>query len=83
MVIIMEIAKRKNLAGIKIKVARLAEKPPATQQDISARLEIQGTILSASAIGKIENGSRSITDLQIYAFSKALKVSPEWLIQKD
>ena len=79
----MEIEKRKNIVGIKIRAARLAEKPRATQQDISARLEIQGTTLSASAIGKIENGSSSVTDLQIYAFAKALKVKPEWLIQQD
>ena len=69
--------------GIKIRIARLAEKPKATQKDISARLEIQGVILSDSAIGKIENGSSSITDLQIYAFAKALNVAPEWLISKN
>lgn len=79
----MEMEKRKNIVGIKIRIARLAEKPRATQQDISARLEIQGTTLSASAIGKIENGACSVTDLQIYAFAKALKVKPEWLIQQD
>jgi len=75
--------KRKNFVGIKIKFARLAEKPKATQKDISARLEIQGVILSDSAIGKIENGSSSITDIQIYAFAEALKVTPEWLISRD
>ena len=79
----MEMEKRKNIVGIKIRAARLAEKPRATQKDISARLEVQGTTLSDSAIGKIENGSCSVTDLQIYAFAKALKVSPEWLIQRD
>ena len=73
---------RRNIAGIKIKAARLAEKPKATQKDISARLEILGVILSDSAIGKIENGFSSITDLQIYAFAEALKVTPEWLISK-
>ena len=75
--------KRKNIVGIKIKLARLAEKPKATQKDISARLEIQGVILSDSAIGKIENGSSSITDLQIYAFAKVLNVTPEWLISNN
>lgn len=73
--------KRKNFVGQKIRMARLAEKPPATQQDLSARLEIHGVTLSASSIGKIENGSRPVTDLQIIAFAKALKVSPEWLIR--
>ena len=77
------IEKRKNIVGIKIRLARLSEKPKATQKDISARLETQGIILSDSAIGKIENGSSSITDLQIYAFAEALKVTPEWLISNN
>jgi len=74
--------KRKNVVGPKIREARLAEKPPATQQDISARLDVLGITLSASSIGKIENGTRPVTDLQIIAFAKALKVTPEWLIQQ-
>jgi len=70
------------VVGLKIHEARLAENPPATQQDISARLELLGVTLSASSIGKIENGTRPITDLQIIAFAKALKVMPEWLIRQ-
>lgn len=74
--------KRKNVVGEKIRAARLSEKPPATQQDLSARLELLGVTLSASSIGKIENGTRPVTDLQIIAFAKALKVTPEWLIRQ-
>ena len=75
--------KRKNVVGVKIRGARLAENPPATQQDISARLELIGVTLSASSIGKIENGTRPVTDLQILAFAKVLKVTPEWLIRQQ
>jgi len=74
--------KRKNIAGERIRAARLSEKPSATQQDISARLQFHGVTLSASSIGKIENGTRPVTDVQIIAFAKALKVTPEWLIQQ-
>ena len=72
---------RKNVAGIRIRAARMAEKPPATQQDISARLATLGVNLTASSIGKIENGTRPVTDLQLIAFAKALKVLPGWLIE--
>jgi transcriptional regulator with XRE-family HTH domain len=74
--------KRKNFVGERIRAARLAEKPPATQKDISARLELYEETLSASSIGKIENGTRPVTDLQIIAFAKALKVTPESLIRQ-
>ena len=81
MVIILD--ERKNIVGERIRTARLSEKPPATQEDVSARLQLHGITLSASSIGKIENGTRPVTDLQIVAFAKALKVTPEWLIQQD
>ncbi len=75
--------KQKNASGTQIRAARLAENPPATQQNLSARLELYDVVLSASSIGKIENGTRPVTDLQLIAFAKALKVKPEWLLQRQ
>ena len=71
----------KNVIGSKIRAKRLTEKPPATQHDISARLELYNVRLSASSIGKIKNGTRPLTDVQIIAFAKALKVAPEWFFR--
>ncbi|MCL2513300.1 MAG: helix-turn-helix domain-containing protein [Oscillospiraceae bacterium] len=76
-------AERRNIAGERVKLARLAEKPPATQKDISARLELIGIILSDSAIGKIEHGASSVTDVQLDAFAKALKVKISWLMKEE
>lgn len=74
---------KKNVIGKAIRELRLAEKPPATQHDLSARLELLGVTLSASSIGKIENGTRPVTDIQLIAFAKALKVTPAWLISQE
>jgi transcriptional regulator with XRE-family HTH domain len=74
---------RRNIAGERIRLARLSEKPPATQRDISARLEINGVILSDSAIGKIENGTSAVSDLQLSAFAKVLRVSVAWLMRES
>lgn len=74
---------RRNIVGERIRLARLSERPPATQKDISARLAINGTILSDSAIGKIENGTSAVTDLQVRAFAKVLKVKIAWLMQEE
>jgi len=72
----------RNIVGCKIREARLKEYPKATIKDLSARLQLQGITLSENAIGKIECGNRSITDLQILAFSRALKVSVSWLFEE-
>ena len=71
---------KKNVCGARIREARLSEIPKATQKDISARLQLQGLNISESSVGKIELGLRPITDIQLIAFSKALKVSCAWLL---
>ena len=71
---------KKNRIGGRLREARLSERPKATQEDVSARLAIMGVSLSASSIGKIENGTRPVTDIQLCALAKALKVTPAWLL---
>ncbi len=70
----------RNAIGPYLRIARKAEKPAATQADISARLETEGVFLGARAIGLIEQGLRPVTDLQLIAFAKVLRVSPLWLL---
>ena len=64
---------RRNLIGSRLRQARLAERPKASQ----------GVTLSANSIGKIEMGARPVTDIQLVALAKALKVSPAWLLGSD
>lgn len=72
---------KKNVVGSKIRDARLARTPTMTQDDLSGQLAKHGVTLSASSIGKIENGTRPVTDIQLLAFAKALKVEPAWLLK--
>lgn len=70
---------KKNVCGVRIREARLSEVTKATQKDISARLQLQGLSISESSVGKIEIGLRAITDIQLIAFTKVLRVSCAWL----
>ena len=72
-----------NLVGSRIRQARLAERPKATLSDLSARLEILGVSLSVSEISRIETSERAVTDIQLMAFAKALKVPVTWLLGID
>lgn len=74
---------RRNIVGPRIQEARLKESPRATQGDLSARLEVLGVTLSVSSIGRIENGERPVTDIQLVAFAKALHVSAAWLLGEE
>lgn len=74
---------KRNIIGKRIKQARLSENPRATLKDLSARLHILGISLSDSSIGKIEKSERSVSDIQVAAFAKALKVNINWLFEDD
>jgi len=73
---------KKNVVGSRIKEARKAAKPQITQLDLVARLQSLGLSIDQSGLSKIENGQRPITDIEIAALVKALKVSVAWLFSE-
>ena len=74
---------QKNIIGLRIRIARLAEIPVCTQKDLSARLDILGVHLSDKALSKIELGRQEVTDYQVVALAKALKVNILWLLGEN
>jgi transcriptional regulator with XRE-family HTH domain len=73
---------RRNIVGNRIRQARKSAKPPITQMDLVARLQVQGIRIDRSALSKIEIGRRPVTDIEAVAFAKALKVSVAWLLEE-
>jgi len=71
---------KRNLIGRRVKAARHFSDPKITQLDLSVKLQLQGVMIGDSTIGKIENGTSAVTDIQLIAFSKALNVSVLWLL---
>ncbi|WP_350344637.1 helix-turn-helix transcriptional regulator [Proteinivorax tanatarense] len=67
-----------NLAGPKIKKARLQN--GLTQEQLSAKLETIAVYIDRASISKIEQQKRIVTDYELMAFSKILKVSVHWLL---
>ena len=71
---------KRNIIGAKVRIARNNHTPKLTQQELSARLQLQGVMIGDSTIGKIENHTSAVTDIQLVALSKALNVSVLWLL---
>ena len=61
-------------------MARADAVPSVTQDALSGRLAQIGLSLDRSAIAKIEAGVRSVSDYEVRAFCRALRVSPTWLL---
>jgi len=74
---------KKNIIGARIRKARIDAKPPMTQLDLVARLQIEGLKdIDQPIVSRIEKGERLITDYEIKAMAKALKVSVGWLLNE-
>ena len=63
---------KKNLIGDNLK--ELRTKLNISQQALSNKLELQGVYVCRGSISRIEDCSRTVTDIELYAIAKALKV---------
>jgi len=69
----------RNIIGDRVSLARKSARPPMTQTDLAARLQIQGLQIERVTISKIETGYREVTDVEAAAIAKALGVTISWL----
>ncbi len=72
---------KRNIVGARVHQARKAAKPPITQLDLVARLQVLGMSIDQSGISKIESGQRPVLDIEVVVLAKALKVSATWLLE--
>ena len=70
-----------NSSGERVRIAR--EKAGLTQNDLAARLQIEGVQLNQKAISRIETGERVVADFELIYLAKALKVTPSWLLSGE
>lgn len=71
-----------NIVGKRVQEARLKFNPPLSQEELAARLELNGWKISRGTLAKIEAGVRQVTDIELMTLSKTLKVSTDWLFDK-
>jgi transcriptional regulator with XRE-family HTH domain len=72
----------KNKVGSRVRKARKMASPEITQLDLVARLQSLGLSIDQSTLSKIENGQRPVTDIEVAALAKALRVSVSWLFDE-
>ena len=70
-----------NITGERIKKAR--QKAGLSQKELSEQLETMAVYVCRGSISRIENGERTVTDIEVDAISKALNVSLDDLFGRD
>ena len=68
----------KNICGTRVKEAR--KKLGITQDELAARLQIEGVNIERDSVSRIEIGTRFVADYELLLLSKILKVSTEYLL---
>lgn len=71
---------QRNISGLRVREARMAQEPPMTQEQLSARLAEEGLVLERVAIAKIENGQRCVFDHELKHFSIVLNRTADWFL---
>ncbi len=66
---------KKNITGARIR--QLRKEQGLSQQDLSARLETLAIYVCRGSISRIEDGSRMVTDIELYGFSQVLNTPIE------
>lgn len=70
-----------NVVGDKVKEYRLQQK--LSQKDLAERLETYAIYICRGSISRIENHERTVTDYELRAIAKALRVSIYDLYEDD
>ena len=69
-----------NITGEKIKYYRKMRK--LSQQQLSDKLETLAVYICRGSISRIEDGSRTMTDIELYGLSEILQVPIEKFFEK-
>ena len=69
-----------NITGDKFKYYRKMRK--LSQQQLSDKLETLAVYICRGSISRIEDGSRTITDIELYGLSEILQVPIEKFFEK-
>lgn len=70
-----------NLVGKKIKYYR--KKKKYSQKVLSEKLETMAIYVCRGSISRIEDGSRTVTDIELYGFAKVLGIPIEDFFPPD
>lgn len=70
---------QKNLIGNKVK--QLRKKKKLSQQQLSDKLETMAIYICRGSISRIEDKSRTVTDIELYGLSKVLETPIQFFFE--
>ncbi len=78
---IYKYGERCNISGRNIR--ELRERRQLTQEQLAAKMQVEGIPLQQKSISRIEDGSRVVADYELKVFAKIFQVPLEALVNED
>lgn len=72
---------KKNLIGRRVRELRIAK--GMSQQQVSNKLELLAIYVCRGSISRVEDYSRTVTDLELFGFAQVLGVNVADLMETD
>lgn len=72
---------KKNLIGRRVRELRIAK--GMSQQQVSNKLELLAIYVCRGSVSRVEDYSRTVTDLELFGFAQVLGVSVGDLMETD
>ena len=69
---------KKNICGLKVREAR--KMLGLSQDDLAAKLQVNGVVIERNSVSRIESGTRFVADYELLVLSKVLNVSLKFLL---
>ena len=69
--------KKKNIIGHNVR--RLRNEKNMSQLELSVKLELLGVYVCRGSVSRIEDGSRTVTDIELFAIAKVFDIPIEQL----
>ena len=69
---------RKNICGARVKDAR--KRAGLSQENLAAKLQLEGVIIERDSVSRIELGTRFVADYELVALCNVLNVTPDYLL---
>ena len=69
---------KKNICGERLREARVIRR--LRQEDLAAKIQLEGVIMERDSISRIELGTRFVADYELSVLCKVLNVTPEYLL---
>ena len=72
-----------NYSEIGMRIRRQREGAGMTQEQLAAKMQVEGISLQQKSISRIEDGSRVVADYELKMFAKIFQVSLDFLVEED